>query len=63
MVVTTRSGVVITVNGNFISCSNGKIYSLIGTMLSGSDGVISHNIKSKDEAVGIIIGMYGGKLM
>lgn len=63
MIITTNSGITITVSGNFINCSDGKTYTLIGNSLTESNGFISHNIKSQDEAIGIIIGLYGGKRM
>ena len=61
MVIITNSGVTITVSGNCISCSDGKMYNIVGNCLTGSDGFISYNIKSQSEAIGIIIGLYGGK--
>ena len=63
MIITTNSGVIITVTGSFINCSDGKTYTIIGSSLTGPDGFVSHNIKSQDEAIGIIVGLYGGKLM
>lgn len=61
MVIITNSGVTITISSNIISCSDGKMYNIVGNCLTGFDGFISYNIKSQDEAIGIIIGMYGGK--
>jgi hypothetical protein len=63
MIITTNSGVTITVSGSFINCSDGKTYSILGNTLNGPDGIVSRNIKSTDEAVGIVIGIYGGKRM
>lgn len=63
MMITTNSGVTITVLGNFINCSDGKTYTIMGNSLTGPDDFASHNIKSQDEAIGIIIGLYGGKCM
>lgn len=61
MVIMTNSGVTIIVSGNCISCSDGKMYTILGNSLTGPNGFVSYNIKSQDEAIGIIIGMYGGK--
>lgn len=63
MVIITKSGVTITVSGTFIHCSDGKTYSFVGNSLTGPNGVISWNVKSYEEAVGIVIGLYGGKRM
>ena len=63
MIIMTNSGVTITVSGNFINCSNGKTYTIMGSFLSGLDGVVANNIKSQDEAIGVVIGLYGGKRM
>lgn len=61
--IRTRKGVVITVAGNKISCSDGKVYTLNGFNLVGPGGFISRNVRSSDEAAGIVAGLYGGKLM
>ena len=63
MIITTNSGVTITVSGSFINCSDGKTYTIMGSSLTGPDGFASYNIKSQDEAIGIVIGLYGGKRM
>lgn len=61
--IITNSGIVINVMGNFIHCSNGKTYTVLGNILQGSGGIVSRNVRSVDEAVSIIVGMYGGKRM
>lgn len=53
MVVYTKSGV--TVN------CYGKTYNLCGRMLTCSGKVISYNCQSKDEALGTVVGLYGGR--
>lgn len=63
MIIITKSGITITVLGNFIKCSDGKTYTIMGSSLRGPDGFIAHNIKSNDEAIGVVIGLYGGKRM
>ena len=63
MIIMTNSGVTITVSGSFINCSNGKTYTIMGSSLTGPDGFVAHNIKSQAEAIGIVVGLYGGKRM
>lgn len=63
MMIATNSGVTITVSGSFINCSDGKTYTIMGSSLVGPNGFVSHNIKSQDEAIGIIIGLYDSKHM
>ena len=46
--------------GHSISVSNGEIYNYMGHLLSGS-GIASYNVSSLEEAVGIIVGMHGGR--
>lgn len=57
----TKDGITVTQMGNFISCSNGETYSLVGTILTGPRGVIAYNVSSMSEAKGIVIGLHGGK--
>ncbi len=61
--IITNSGIIINVMGNFIRCSDGKTYTVVGNLLQGSGGIISRNVRSVDEAVNIIVGMYGGRRM
>ena len=61
--IVTKKGVVLTVTGNTIMCSDGKLYTYMETcgMLSGP--CTSYNVKSMEEAIGIVIGLYGGKTL
>lgn len=59
--IDTNSGAVITATSHYINCSDGKTYTIIGNTLKGSDGSISYNISSYEEAIGIVIGFCGGK--
>ena len=61
MVVYTKSGVTVNCCGNLFIASDGKTYNLCGRMLTCSGIVISYNCQSKDEAMGTVIGLYGGR--
>ena len=61
-VIRTIKGVTITVMGNRISCSDGKVYTLNGFNLIGPGGFMSRNVRSIAEAAGIVAGLYGGRL-
>lgn len=61
MVVYTKSGVTVNCYGNIMTASDGKTYNLCGRMLTCSGKVISHNCQSKDEALGTVVGLYGGQ--
>ena len=61
MFIITKSGVTITAPGTSINCSDGKTYNFMGNSLIGPNGVISMNVQSYEEAVGIVIGLYGGR--
>ena len=44
------------------SISDGKnTYTLVGTELYGPQGIVGHNVRSAEEARGIVIGMHGGR--
>lgn len=58
--VQCNDGTTVTKMGNFINTSKGT-YTFMGNMLTGPNGFISRNIRSVDEAVGIVIGLHGGK--
>lgn len=51
--IETASGVTLVLNG--------KTYNLCGRMLTCSGKVISYNCQSKDEALGTVVGLYGGR--
>lgn len=61
MVVYTKSGVTVNCCGNLLIASDGKTYNLCGRMLTCSGKVISCNCQSKEEALGTVVGLYGGK--
>lgn len=61
MVVYTKSGVTVNCCGNLFIASDGKTYNLCGRMLTCSGNVISYNCQSKDEALGTVVGLYGGR--
>lgn len=61
MVVYTKSGVTVNCYGNIMTASDGKTYNLCGRMLTCSGKVISYNCQSKDEALGTVVGLYGGR--
>lgn len=47
--------------GNLFIASDGKTYNLCGRMLTCSGKVISCNCQSKEEALGTVVGLYGGR--
>lgn len=59
--IITKQGVMITASAPNISCSDGKTYFWSGTTLTGPFGMSSFNVRSFEEAVGIVIGYYGGR--
>lgn len=61
MVVYTKSGVTLNCCGNLLIASDGKTYNLCGKMLTCSGKVISYNCRSKEEALGTVVGLYGGR--
>ena len=56
-----KDGTTITQSGNSIFCSNGEAYTLSGRILIGPHGTESTNVGSIQEALGIVIGLHGGK--
>lgn len=60
--IITKQGVMITASAPNISCSDGKTYFWSGTTLTGPFGMNSFNVRSFEEAVGIVIGYYGGRM-
>ena len=58
--IMTNQDVIINVMGKMIRCSDGKIYMRFGNVLDGPFGIISQNVNSDEDAVNIIVGMYGG---
>lgn len=61
MVVYTKSGVTVNYCGNLFIASDGKTYTLSGQMLLCGSRVISYNCRSKEEALGTVVGLYGGR--
>lgn len=61
MVICTNSGVTITNCSNILIASDGKTYTLSGQMLLCDSRVISYNCRSKEEALGTFVGLYGGR--
>lgn len=66
MVIICKDGATITYAGNIIRVANGvaatEVYTLNGNVLSGSNGFLAQNVGSLGEAVGIVIGLHGGKI-
>lgn len=62
MTIMTKKGVMITASEPNISCSDGKTYFWSGTTLIGPFGMSSYNVRSFEEAVGIVTGYYGGRM-
>lgn len=60
--IIAKDGVTVTQMGNRISCSDGSVYILTGRMLTGPGGVVSYNVGNISEAVGIVLGMHGGRM-
>ena len=56
-----KDGTIITQTGNFVTCSNGKTYTLMGKISAGPNGAVSMNVRDISEAVSIIVGLHGGK--
>lgn len=56
-----NDGTAVTQMGNTIHASDG-VYTLTGTTLVGPGGFCSTNVENISEAVGIVIGLHGGKL-
>lgn len=63
MMITTNSNITLMETGNMIQASDGKTYTIMGSTIMGPTGTIAQNVKSHNEALGIIIGLYGGKRM
>ena len=61
MVVYTKSGVTVNCYGNIMTASDGKTYNLCGRMLTCGGKVISYHCQSKEEALGTVVGLYGGR--
>lgn len=61
MVVYTKLGVTLNCCGNLLIASDGKTYNLCGRMLTCGGRIISNNCQSKDEALGTVVGLYGGR--
>lgn len=59
--ILAKDGTIITQSGNTITCSNCECYVFSGTILTGSNGFCSMNVKNIAEAIGIIIGIHGGR--
>lgn len=55
-----NDGTIVTKAGTFIHASDGT-YTLTGTMLTGPHGYYSVNVQDIDEAVGIVVGLHGGR--
>jgi len=60
--IMSNNGTGISVSGNSIMTTDGKVYQLSGGILYGPNGTMSMNVKSMDEAVGIVTGLCGGKM-
>ena len=61
VVVYTKFGVTVNCCGNLFIASDGKTYNLCGRMLTCSGKIISYNCQSKDEAMGTVVRLYGGR--
>lgn len=55
-----NDGTTVTQMGSFIHAREG-VYTLTGTMLTGPGGFYSMNVRSIGEAVGIVVGLHGGR--
>lgn len=62
LIADAKKGVMITANKPNISCSDGKMYFWSGTTLIGPSGVSFCNVRSFEEAVGIVTGYYDGRM-
>lgn len=61
-VAIAKDGVVVTMNGNIISVSNGEIYSFCdGLLVSSVSGFTSIGCRNVTEAFGIVLGLHGGR--
>lgn len=61
MVICTNSGVTITNCSNILIASDDKTYTISGQMLLCGSKIISYNCRSKEEALGTVVGLYGGR--
>lgn len=61
MVIKTKNGVYIMAHNPFISVSDGQTFTWSGYQLFSSSGEVSKGVESFDEALGIVIGLYGGR--
>ena len=60
--IMTSNGTQISVSGNTITTTDGRQFHYSGGILYGPNNYMSMNVKSMDEAIGIVTGMCGGKL-
>ena len=61
--IIAKDGTTINVIGSTITTSRGETYHLTGRCLIGPTGTVSMNVSSMDEAIGIVIGIHGGRRM
>lgn len=61
MIAYTNDGSVITQMGSCIHSSDGNTYVLCGKMLTSPGGILSYCCESMSEAIGIVIGLHGGR--
>ena len=59
MVIQTNYNVNLTVVDDVIMCSNGNTYRFMGMILTGPG--VNCSVKSMDEAISVIAGLYGGR--
>lgn len=63
MITICKDGTTVTVSGNSIVTSRGECYTLMGNCLSGTGGFCSFNVVNINEAVAIVVGLHGGKVL
>ena len=61
--ILTKDGTTINVTGNTITTSKGEIFHLSGQNLIGPTGIVARKATSMDYAVGVVIGLHGGRQM
>lgn len=59
--VHTNDGAIVQGIRNIIAVNNGEVYQRIGSLLTGTNGVISHNVKTDEDAMELIIRLHGGQ--
>lgn len=61
MFIIAKDGTTISQTGSMIHCSSGETYILCGSTLSGPSGIVAWNCSGPAEALGIVVGLHGGR--